>query len=136
MFERVDDYLDKLREELSGADPATLHDALADAEDHLRTGQGQLLKANPELSPSDALAQVIEAYGDPVEVAAAYRQIAVAIHAHALAAASECATGLGLKRTDQLAHLFFDLYHKFIMGYRIKVAFQVDINNPVIAGFE
>ena len=26
MFERVDDYLDKLREELSGADPATLHD--------------------------------------------------------------------------------------------------------------
>ncbi len=75
MFERVDDYLDTLKKELSGADPATVQDALADAEDHLRTGLEQLLKTESELAESAALQRVIEEYGSPGEVAAAYRQI-------------------------------------------------------------
>ena len=75
MFERVDDYLDTLKKELAGADPATVQDALADAEDHLRTGLEQLLKTESELAESAALQRVIEEYGSPGEVAAAYRQI-------------------------------------------------------------
>ena len=75
MFERVDDYLDTLKNELSGADPATVQDALADAEEHLRTGLGQLLKTDPDLTESAALQRVVEEYGSPGEVAAAYRQI-------------------------------------------------------------
>lgn len=75
MFERVEDYLDDLRKALAGADPATVQDALADAEEHLRSGLDQRMSTNRDLGESDALARVVEAYGSPDEVAAAYRQI-------------------------------------------------------------
>lgn len=75
MFERVEDYLDSLRRELSDADPALVQDALADAEDHLRSDIAQRLGARPELDERDALARAVEQYGAPAEVAAAYRQM-------------------------------------------------------------
>jgi uncharacterized membrane protein len=74
MSERVEDYLDKLKAALRGADPATIQDALADAEDHLRTGLGQLLASEPGLGERDALHRLIRDYGAPDEIAAAYRQ--------------------------------------------------------------
>lgn len=65
------EYLEALRRELAGSDKALLHDALYDAEDHLRAIQDD--------SGSDAdeklLAErLLEEYGDPAEVAAAYRE--------------------------------------------------------------
>jgi hypothetical protein len=75
MTDPVEDYLGKLKDELSGADSATVQDALADAEDHLRTGLAQLLNTNPDIPENDALQQVADAYGTPTEVASAYRQI-------------------------------------------------------------
>lgn len=75
MTDPVDDYLVKLKDELSGADPATIQDALADAEDHLRAGLAQLTNQKPDLSEDDALRQVVDAYGSQTEVASAYREI-------------------------------------------------------------
>lgn len=75
MSERVEDYLESLKRELAGADAALVQDALADAEDHLRTALAQRLAAEPELSESDAVARVIDEYGTPAEIASAYRQI-------------------------------------------------------------
>ncbi len=75
MFERVEDYLDTLRQELAGADAAMIQDALADAEDHLRTGLSQTLAADPGVNERDALQRLADEYGAPAEIAAAYRQI-------------------------------------------------------------
>jgi hypothetical protein len=75
MTDPVEGYLARLKDELSGADPATIQDALADAEDHLRTGLAQLRSQNPDLSDEDALRQVVDAYGAPAEVGSAYREI-------------------------------------------------------------
>lgn len=36
MIKTVDEYLDKLKDELAGCDPSLIQDALADAEEHLR----------------------------------------------------------------------------------------------------
>jgi hypothetical protein len=74
MSERVEDYLDNLKAALRGADPATIQDALADAEDHLRTGLGQLLASDPGIDEHDATERLILDYGTPEEIAAAYRQ--------------------------------------------------------------
>lgn len=79
MFDSVDDYLAQLKSELSGADPALVQDALADAEDHLRTGLAQLLNSDAELSHAEALHRVVEEYGSPEEVTAAYRQMEVRV---------------------------------------------------------
>ena len=35
MFESIESYLDSLSREMAGADPATIQDALSDAEEHL-----------------------------------------------------------------------------------------------------
>jgi hypothetical protein len=75
MTDPVENYLGKLKDELSDADPAIIQDALADAEDHLRTGLAQLLNTSPDLPENDALQQVVDAYGVPTEVASAYREI-------------------------------------------------------------
>jgi len=71
----VEVYLATLKAELSTSDPATVQDALSDAEEYLRTGLDQLLRERPELDKRDALQQVIDGYGSPAEVASAYRQI-------------------------------------------------------------
>ena len=74
MSHDIDTYLDDLRRALAGADPAVIHDALFDAEEHLRS-EFAAAQAAPQASPFDAdaaLESIMEAYGTPQEVAAAY----------------------------------------------------------------
>jgi uncharacterized membrane protein len=75
MSNRIDDYLDRLRSALRGADPATVRDALSDAEEHLRTAFQQTMKDDPECSETHALEEIMEHYGNPEEIACAYREI-------------------------------------------------------------
>lgn len=65
----IQEYLDQLRAELAGADPALIQDALYDAEEYLR---GEL-HAHPEKSEEQILAAIATTYGAPEEVAEAYR---------------------------------------------------------------
>jgi hypothetical protein len=76
MCKDVQDYLAKLKKELgASADPALVQDALSDAETHLRTAMEEELSENPGLSEAEILAPVVEKYGTPSEVAAAYLTI-------------------------------------------------------------
>jgi len=68
----IDEYLEKLKQALSACDPATVQDALSDAEEHLRTALDQALRAQPDLPKEEALRGVIAEYGTPNETAAAY----------------------------------------------------------------
>ena len=63
-------YLQALRQALHGADPALIQDALYDAEQHLRAE----LAARSELDEAVAIAQIVNSYGAPDEVATAYRE--------------------------------------------------------------
>ncbi len=72
MLNTVEEYLTALREELNGSDIATVQDALADAEDHLRTAVVNLREGQPDLDEMDALQLVIQQYGSPSETAAAF----------------------------------------------------------------
>lgn len=67
----IEDYLDRLRRELKGCDPALRQDALFDAEEYLRTA----LAESEELSESEAFRAVEERYGSAAETASAYREI-------------------------------------------------------------
>ena len=75
MTESINAYLNLLKEELEGNDRATIQDALSDAEEHLRTALGDVLETEPDISEADAMPSIIEEYGSPGEIAAAYRQI-------------------------------------------------------------
>lgn len=75
MIASIDDYLSQLKKELRGCDRATIQDALSDAEEHLRTALDSAAAHDAAVSEADALSQVIESYGMPEEVAAAYREI-------------------------------------------------------------
>jgi hypothetical protein len=75
MAKKIEEYLEQLRKELGGRDPAIIQDALSDAEEHLRTGLEDTLKDSPGLSEADALESLIEKYGTPAEVASAYKEI-------------------------------------------------------------
>lgn len=65
----IQEYLDQLRAELSGADPALIQDALYDAEEYLR---GEM-HAHPDKTEEQVLAAIATTYGAPEEVAEAYR---------------------------------------------------------------
>ena len=65
----IDEYLRQLRSELAGQDPALIQDALYDAEEYLRAE----VAAHPGKSEADVLELIASTYGDPAEVAAAYR---------------------------------------------------------------
>lgn len=65
MIRSIDEYLDRLREELTGCDPGIIADALSASEEHLRTAMD---------SGAD-LQSVIAKYGSPQEVAADYREL-------------------------------------------------------------
>jgi hypothetical protein len=71
MIKSVEEYLRQLKKELAGCDRATIQDALSDAEEYLRS----TLATQPDLAEADALLPVVEKYGMPDEVAAAYREI-------------------------------------------------------------
>lgn len=75
MIKKIEEYLDQLKNELSGSDPALVQDALSDAEEHFRTALGEALKESPELSESDVLQTQIDKYGTPSEIASAYKEI-------------------------------------------------------------
>jgi uncharacterized membrane protein len=75
MIKSVEEYLDLLKAELQGSDAATVQDALADAEEHLRAALANLREAQPEMPEEEALNQVIEQYGSPSETASAYMEV-------------------------------------------------------------
>lgn len=75
MIRSIEEYLNLLRAELQDGDAATVQDALADAEEHLRAASMTLREKQPELSEADALNQVIEQYGSPEETASAYKEV-------------------------------------------------------------
>ncbi len=65
----IREYLDQLRDELQGADPAMVQDALYDAEEHLRAE----LAEHPQRDEASVLATIATSYGAPAEVAEIYR---------------------------------------------------------------
>ncbi len=73
----IQEYLDQLREQLAGADPALIQDALYDAEEYLR---GELHQ-HPEKTEEQILAAIATTYGAPDEVADAYRATEVKVQA-------------------------------------------------------
>ena len=75
MIKSVEEYLDALKSELKGSDAATVQDALADAEEHLRAALAGLREKQPEISEQAALSQIIEQYGSPSETASAYAEV-------------------------------------------------------------
>ncbi|MBS1766129.1 MAG: sensor domain-containing protein [Acidobacteria bacterium] len=66
-------YLDALKAALKGSDKALIQDALWDAEDHLRSELARRRAQDPKLDIGAALTEILAAYGEPAEVAAAYR---------------------------------------------------------------
>jgi hypothetical protein len=74
MIQSIEQYLSLLKKELSGCDRATIQDALSDTEEHLSMALNSTVTGG-NIPESDALAQVIEKYGMPEEVAKAYREI-------------------------------------------------------------
>lgn len=75
MIKSIEEYLDQLKAELQDSDAATVQDALADAEEHLRAALVALKEKQPEASEEEALGQVIEQYGSPDEIASAYKDV-------------------------------------------------------------
>ncbi len=74
MINSIEQYLSLLKKDLAGCDRATIQDALSDAEEHLRTAL-KSATASSLISETDTLSQIIEKYGTPEEISAAYRQI-------------------------------------------------------------
>ncbi|MGE5249715.1 MAG: sensor domain-containing protein [Bacteroidota bacterium] len=70
----LEDYVSQLQDNLAGSDPATVRDALSDAEEHLRSAFAALRETHPELSEPDAFEKAVQQYGTPAEIAAAYSQ--------------------------------------------------------------
>jgi hypothetical protein len=75
MIKSVEDYLSLLKAELNESDAATIQDALADAEEHLRAAFASLREKQPEIPEEEAIRQIIEQYGSPEETAAAYKEV-------------------------------------------------------------
>jgi len=75
MTKSIEEYLDQLKAELKDSDSATIQDALADAEEHLRNALANLKQDQPQMSNEEALNQVIDQYGDPSETASAYMEV-------------------------------------------------------------
>lgn len=75
MIKSVEDYLNLLKAELYGSDAATIQDALADAEEHLRAALASLRENQAEIPEEAAMGQIIEQYGSPDETASAYKEV-------------------------------------------------------------
>jgi len=75
MIKSVEEYLEQLKAELKDSDAATIQDALADAEEHLRSALATFKQEQPQVSDNDALHQIIEQYGEPSETASAYMEV-------------------------------------------------------------
>jgi uncharacterized membrane protein len=75
MIKNIEEYLEILKRELKGSDPALIQDALSDAEEHLRTALEESVDNTPGISEEVALQPLVERYGSPSEVASAYKEI-------------------------------------------------------------
>lgn len=75
MIQSINEYLDQLKEELTGSDSATIQDALSDAEEHLRTALNSAIEGQADVLEADALPLIIEKYGLPADIAKAYMEI-------------------------------------------------------------
>jgi hypothetical protein len=73
-LDSVDAYLSALREQLAGADPALVQDALASAHEYLRGEQADAAAGGQQLTEAQLVARTLERYGTPEEVADAYRE--------------------------------------------------------------
>ncbi|MFN2282260.1 MAG: sensor domain-containing protein [Anaerolineales bacterium] len=71
--ELIHSYLSDLKAALRGADKATIQDALADAEEHLRTALENEVAGNEGGADGEILQNIIAEYGEPEEIAQAYR---------------------------------------------------------------
>jgi hypothetical protein len=74
LAENIDTYLRELRSALEGADPALAQDALFDAEEHLSAELASIVerRSGQPAEIEAEFAAVVERYGSPEEVAAAY----------------------------------------------------------------
>ena len=70
--ELIQTYLDDLKSALAGADKATVQDALADAEEHLRTALESEKADQEDLAENEVIKGVIQTYGEAEEIAQAY----------------------------------------------------------------
>lgn len=90
---KIDAYLEALKAALKGSDKALIQDALWDAEDHLRSELARRRWQDQGLDEAAALTEILAAYGEPAEVAAAYRDrdtlVSAALAPAARAAESE-----------------------------------------------
>jgi hypothetical protein len=75
MYNSIEQYLIDLKKELAGCDRATVQDALSDAEEYLRMALEGALSDKAHKTEPEVLAPIIERYGQPAEIAAAYRSI-------------------------------------------------------------
>ncbi|MCJ7735539.1 MAG: sensor domain-containing protein [Anaerolineales bacterium] len=71
--ELIQMYLNDLKASLKGSDKATIQDALADAEEHLRTALETERAEQEGLEESEAIIKIITEYGEPDEIAQAYQ---------------------------------------------------------------
>jgi hypothetical protein len=75
--ELIRNYITDLKAALRGADKATVQDALADAEEHLRTAlESESVEAEAE---AEAVQSIINEYGEPEEIAQAYKNWEVSL---------------------------------------------------------
>ena len=79
MIQSINEYLEQLREELTGSDSATVQDALSDAAEHLSTALNSAIESQPGASETDILPLIIEKYGLPADIARAYRETEIRI---------------------------------------------------------
>jgi hypothetical protein len=89
----IQDYLERLRQELAGSDPALIQDALYDAEEFLRHEIGSA--ADGAADRQAALARAIQRFGTPHEVAEAYHETDARVAVALAQPASPPATSLG-----------------------------------------
>ena len=105
----IKEYLQALRVALQGADPALIQDALYDAEQHLRAE----VAAKPTSPESDVLAVIVESYGAPDEVAAAYLETESRVQAAMAPPASRrrnSGTDVGGSTEPSIWRRFFGVY--------------------------
>ncbi|MEI6290507.1 MAG: sensor domain-containing protein [Chloroflexota bacterium] len=75
MYNTIENYLEALKQEMSGSDAALVQDAQADAREHLSLAMEDAKEKNPEINTVEVLQTIIEGHGSPEETAAAYREI-------------------------------------------------------------
>jgi hypothetical protein len=110
--ERIQVYLADLKAALRGADKATIQDALADAEEHLRTALESELAENADAADGETLQGIIQEYGDPQEIAQAYQSWEAALPpALASTPAARRVAGSGTNGTSTRSNQgFFGVY--------------------------